>query len=139
MWLECWNALGAILIATKSVNRSTLCAYKKFIESLAKSYGPVVWPLLYQTDVRCRSERIPLLRTRLVTAHNAAVTAGTPSAFDANRPWDAAFNECIVSQDSVAWWSKEFERPALLVLTKTGNLTTMIEGDARIEQSNASS
>ena len=105
--------------------------------SLAKTYGPHCWPLLYQTDVRCRSERIPLIRGQLVTSHNAAIISSQPSSFDSSRPWDAAFRECIKSPESKEWWDKEFNLNALLLITRTGQLSSMIDGDALVEASNA--
>ena len=103
---------------------------------MAKDFGPLVWPLLYQTDVRCRSERMPLIRTQLLTAHNAALTAGAVSTFDTSKSWDSVFHASISSRLSMAWWNKEFERPAMMVLSRTANLATMIEGDALVEQHN---
>ena len=138
-WIESWNVLGALLIAAKAVSRESLKEYKTWIISQAKLYGATVWPLLYQTDVRCRSERMPLIRDQLVAAHNAAMIAQRPSTFDCDRPWDQAFFNSVTSADSLRWWSKEFEKPAMLILTRTANLNSMIEGDARVEQSNSSS
>ena len=135
-WLESWQVLGALLIALDAVSRPNLKAYKDFIITQAKMYGHLVWPLLYQTDVRCRSERMPLLRDRLVAAHEAALTAQRPSDFDAQRPWDAVFRDIISTYECTKWWEKEFEKPALLVITKTGSLDSMIEGDAIVEKSN---
>ena len=100
---------------------------------MSREFGPSVWPLLYQTDVRCRSERMPLLCTQLVTAHEADLLASKPSSFDTSRPWDSVFDHAISSQKSIAWWNKEFERPALLIITRSANMSSMIEGDAVVD------
>ena len=109
-WLESWSVFGAIMISIKAMSRPTLKAYKAWMSWAAKMYGPLVWPLLYQTDVRCRSERIPMLRDELVAAHSTSITAGQPSSFDAARPWDAAYKAAITGDSSTAWWNQQFSR-----------------------------
>ena len=89
-WNASYNVLKVILISLNAVTRAIVQNYQDFINLMAQEYGPLCWPLLYQSDVRCRSERTVRLRALAISEHNKAVTAGTPtqSPMDETRPWN---------------------------------------------------
>ena len=106
-WGECFDVLSTGLIMKKAVSRPVLEAYRDFIFAMAKMFGSGTWPLLYQAEVRNRSERFPVLRARALTQHNASLLAQRPSDFDIDRPWNTVFAMCIEEIASGSWWRKE--------------------------------
>ena len=129
-WNDSYDVMTTGLIMLRAVSRPRLAAYRAHMNYLAAEYGPVVWPLLYQTDVRMRQERMTVLRTRALSKHNAALTAGTPSTFDATKPWDTVWDMSVKFEEALLWWTREFNNRALLVLTRTANLQSCLGGDA---------
>ena len=54
------------------------------------------------------------------------------SLFEENEPdppWDAVFRIAVEDQK---FWRREFEKPALLVLTLAGRLNELVDGDAKV-------
>ena len=136
-WLECWGVLASVLISLKAVSRPNLDTYKDWMIYQARTNGHTVWPLLYQTDVRCRSEKMPIIRDALVSRHNERITSRLPSDFDAQCPWDKVFALAVESSQSERWWAKEFEKPAMRILTKMGHMADFVDNDAMVENANA--
>ena len=50
--------------------------------------------------------------------------------FDVNRPWDSVWSAAV---DDHAFWHRQLEEPALIILTKDGRLTDVVTGEAPIE------
>ena len=133
-WEECYDVLTTGLIMLNVVSRNKLVDYKMHIKELAAAYGPKVWHLLYQTDVRCRQELMHEIHQDLLWDHNEAVAAGMPSRFDPARPWDAVWSTVLDDRHG-KWWTREFERPAQLILTHIASLESMLGGDVSISSS----
>ena len=75
--------------------------------------------VLYQADVRARMEHLERLRRQ-----------GTRDpAFKVAQPWDWSLRQ--VTLDG-AFWKKEMEEPAILILSGSGRLMEMVDGDAPI-------
>eukprot|EP00971_Amphidinium_carterae_P322984 6419259-Amphidinium_carterae.1 len=87
----------------------------------ARQYGDLVWPVLYQSDVRARLELAERIR------RDAAFEK--PRGFDAGKPWEYVFHRLIGDQ---IFWQEELHHPALLALTRTARLNTMLGQDAAI-------
>ena len=132
-WMASYDVLSTTLIMLDAVSRPRLAAYRKKIERYASQYGASVWHLLYQADVRCRQEHMEALNYRLAAAHTAAMSFVPPhaSSYDPAKPWDAVWAETLGREDQ-DWWSKEFETPAILIITRTSKLGDSIGGDAPI-------
>ena len=58
------------------------------------------------------------------------------STYDVAKPWDSVWSE-TVGRDDTDWWKKEFETPAILIVTRIQNLSESIGGDAPIQQGRA--
>jgi hypothetical protein len=128
-WLSSYNVLEAALIMLDMVSRPNLAAYKKHMTRLGTQYGAQVWHLLYQTDVRCRQELMEATQMDLFVAYNTALALGQSSTFQPSKPWDAVWAAVLKNSD---WWKIQFETPALLILTRTTNLSSMVEGDVQV-------
>ena len=70
------------------VDLGVLNLYQKRIEKLHTMFGHQCWPLLYQTDVRARSELVPDKQLELIQAHMAGVPLGKVT-YDPQRPYNA--------------------------------------------------
>ncbi|MDE0916350.1 MAG: hypothetical protein OSB57_14335 [Planctomycetota bacterium] len=133
-WEECFDVLATGLLMLDIVSRNKIADYKDHIRELAAAYGPKVWHLLYQTDVRCRQEYMHELHQDASMAHVEAVEQAAHSSFQPKRPWDTVFSMAI-SEGSSKWWTREFERPAQLVLTHIASLDSMLGGDVGLSSS----
>ena len=129
-WKESYDVLFTALIMLDVVRRSNLSAYRAKICALAAQYGPKCWALLYQADVRCRSEHMEITRFRLMQKHNAAMTAGTPTTFDTSHPWDSVWAAVVIDND---FWKDEFEVDAILIRTGAAVVTDALGADAPTE------
>jgi hypothetical protein len=128
-WLQSYGVLETAFIMMDTVSRPNLAAYKKLIMRLGAQYGPKVWHLLYQADVRCRQELMEATQMELFVDYNTALALNQPTTFQPSRPWDSVWAAVLKNSD---WWKIQFETPALLVLTHTANLDSMVEGDAQV-------
>ena len=128
-WCANYDVLSTGCIMLGAVRRPNLAAYKRWICKLSACYGPSVWHLLYQTDVRCRQELMQAVFQELLAAHSAAVMAKTHTDFDPTRPWDAVWKRVLEMKD---WWTDEFERPAGLIVTHVKGLNYGLGGDVQI-------
>jgi hypothetical protein len=128
-WTQCYNCLETAFIMLDTVSRPNISAYRKHVANLAVQFGPKVWHLLYQTDVRCRQELMEAVKMQLFEEHNSAVAQNQHSSFDVNRPWDAVWKAVITDPANLKWWNDQFERPAFLILTRTSNMDSMINED----------
>ena len=129
--LESWQAgfsvfcTGCIMLQVISV--ATLELWDKMIEEYSVRYGPSVWALLYQTEVRARSELVMRTKRAGQTALDQAKAAGGTHPFNPKSPWDWVLR--TAAQDA-QFWRKELEEPALLILTHVANLSEQVDGDA---------
>ena len=67
-------------------------------------------------------------------AHADAIEHTAHSGFQPGRPWDTVFAMAI-AESSSKWWTREFERPAQLVLTHIASLDSMLGGDVEMSSS----
>ena len=75
------------------------------------------WFVVYNADVRVRTEQLERLRWRAQRYHAAIAAAGRTSNYDPAKPW-----KTVRVRDGVAdkkWWSENLHRPAILYLTRT--------------------
>ena len=116
-WIKSFELLTTALVDFEAVSLGALLDYQGHIQELHDEHGPTTWSLLYQADVRCRLELMERIRRSL------------SSEDEADQPWDAVFRIAIEDQK---FWRREFEKPALLVLTKAGRLNELVDDDAKV-------
>ena len=87
--------------------------YGEHLRSFVTKYGPDRWFLVYQADIRMRSEHFERIRRKLQIDFDA----GKPDDFGFNpkSPWDAVFAAAVKDRD---FWDSEIRDKALLYLTK---------------------
>ena len=133
--VESWQAGFAVFrtgcIMLGEVSLSTLELWANMVGDYAARYGPSVWALLYQTEVRARSELLTRTKRAGAMAKAQAIKAGGTHPFDAAKPWDWVFREAAGDSQ---FWRKELEENALLVLAKIAKPADAVEGDAPTSQ-----
>ena len=107
-------------------------AYQKHMEVMHARYTASTWVLLYQADVRFRSEHILRVRRELAAAHEKARAAGNTTPYDPARPWNYAME---VGIKDMSWWNNEMRDPAMLLLAKADQIGNFVGGDAPISAS----
>ena len=126
MWERCNNCLKTGLIQLQAVGIAKLLRYHELHKRYSERYGPSVWHIQYQCDVRMRQERMIYWKRVGQEDHRKCQLAGTVSEYDPLQPWDFVWGKAC---EDFSWWHSEFEEPVLLILTKTQSLSAMIDGD----------
>ena len=130
-WLQSYGVLKTILIMLDQVDLGHLQKYEAHIERLAARYGPRVWSVIYQGDVRCRLEHMERLRRSLKAEHDRIKAAGGTSDYDEKRPWNQVWAKAAADE---TFWREEVIEPCMLILTKIANTAEVLEGDAKVNQ-----
>ena len=129
--VETWAAGFAVFrtgcIMLEEVSISTLSLWSIMVSEYTARYGSAVWALIYQTEVRARSELLTRTKRAGATALAQATAAGGSHLYNPNWPWDWVFREAAAD---VQFWRKELEEKALLILAKISRPLDNVEGDA---------
>ena len=127
-WTRSYKLLLSGLIGFGAVALGNLLDYADKVKEYHERYGSTTWAILYQADVRCRQEHMERARRRLERAAAEATAAGKQPAesFDTAKPWDGVWAAVIRDVD---FWRREFEEPAILVLSRSGRLQDLVSGD----------
>ena len=134
-WLGCYAVLATAYSMLDIVDLGNLERYKEMMTRYHSRYGPGAWLLLYQADVRARSEHVQRTMLVLSTRHDAARSAGGTTAYDPARPWNFTWASVV---DDSHWWRRELEEPALLYLTRSRELGQLVTGEAPTASSGTS-
>lgn len=109
-----------------------LVDYGDEIKAYGDRCGMGVCPLSFCTsDGRCRLEHMERLRRKLEPPEAQAMATGRAPliSFAPDRPWDSVWAAAVAENE---FWRKEFEEPALHVLSEAGRLVDMLDGDLAI-------
>ena len=126
LWEQCYNILRTALIFLDAAELGPIEAYKERIKKYAMENPPAVWHLIYQADHRMRKEHME----RILRRGELAKAKDPTHPFDPSAPWKWVWTEAATGEDK--FWKKEFEDPAVLVITHTRKVETSLEGDAAI-------
>jgi hypothetical protein len=133
-WEASFKVYRTGCIMLNAVSISALDAYRDLISNYVLRYGQAVWLIIYQADVRARLEHLERARRKGARLHAASAPSGD-YGYDTAKPWDWCFRN--VTEDH-AFWRRELEEPAILVLSKSGRLMQMVDGDAPVQSASAS-
>ena len=120
---------GCIML--EEITLSTLALWQDTILKYSSRYGPSVWTLIYQTEVRARSELLTRTKRAGFMALNQAKAAGGTHPYNPDKPWDWVFREAAAD---IVFWREELEEKALLILAKISKPLDGVEGDAPTSQ-----
>ena len=112
--------LKTTLLLLGACSPEPLDLYGEHIRSLRERLGGEVSFLIYQADVRMRSEEFERIRRRLQAGYCASDSASGPTRCDSARPWNAAPLEAVGSGSAhtATFWNTEVRDPACLFLTR---------------------
>jgi len=133
-WEKCYEVLATALLMTRAVSLSALGRYRDLIKSFAARYGPSVWHLTYQADIRMRGEHMERLRIAALQDRSIAVAAGRTHPFDPLSPWEYLWTEACRDNQ---FWLDELQENSMLVLTRTASLASMVDSSTAIVHSGA--
>jgi hypothetical protein len=136
-WWRAWLVLKTTLLLLQAVASERLDHYGEHIRRLVDLYGPDAWFIVYQADVRFRSEELERLRRSAQIGYETQSPEDRArTGFNPDLPWDWAFGAGI-SDVGRAFWDTEVHRPAVLFLARlktrpetTTDGTTVLSGQA---------
>ena len=118
-WWRCWLVFRCTMILLRQAKPEPLELYGELIRDLSQNYGPSCWFLVYQADVRMRSEEMERIRRRI------AIENTDPNV---DLTWGTMF---LAATKSKTFWDTEVREKALLYLTRVRNRTeTLDDGTA---------
>jgi hypothetical protein len=115
-WIRSWQVYECCLLLLKITKIERLKQYSELIRGYVLQYGPAIWPIVYQAEVRMRSERFDRLR-RGAEIELSRLPPGTTrtTTFDPLSPWDGVFGLALRDR---GFWDKEVRDKAILFLTR---------------------
>ena len=115
-WWVCWRFFKVVILLLQICMPEIVDNYAEFIRDLHILYGPECWFVIYQADVRMRSEQWERIRRKLESKHAEAVKNGVPSSFNPAKPW-----ECVMA---ASIWPFSFGTGTFIVNAFFGKLTS---------------
>ncbi|CAE7793132.1 unnamed protein product, partial [Symbiodinium necroappetens] len=129
-WRESYSVFRTGCIMFGQISPARLDGYEHHIRSYHERYGRGCWALLYQADVRARLELAERLRRQGKEDRDNAIAAGGTHGFDPKKPWEWVWNMIVKDH---AFWHRELEEPALLILAKTQKASQLLGTDAPVD------
>ena len=106
IWQTDWEVFRTAMIMLEGAEPERLDQYAKFIRSLHEKHTSRCWWLIYQADIRLRSERL----SRLERSSSSV----DPVPTDAKYRWSNAFTKALDMEapGMAEFWNEEVHRPA---------------------------
>ena len=131
LWVASWNVFRTVILMLGAVANGKLRRYKNKIRALWLKYGPRCWGIIYQADVRMRSERFPVLKERLLRKHDRMKKMlGYDPIIDPARPWDAVMEEALENDEK--WWVDHVVDPCREITYGKKDPKEFMDGDVKI-------
>jgi len=138
-WLASWRIFKVACLMLKILSTAAAHAYSGHIPRLHTRYGSRVCSLLYQADIRFRSEHAE--RVRKEGEAMKAKAGVDPCEYDSDMHCEFVYKQAT---EDFAYWRREFESDALLILAHidntqshlgpdTGSLTDVTKCDGLVE------
>ncbi len=131
-WEPCFDTFKTAAIMRDIISPGRLDAYKAHIRHYVQRYGRQAWLVIYQADVRARKELPERIRRTLADEKAAADAAGARHPFNELRPWEEVYARIPLQ---FPFWKRELEEPAFMILSRVGNYSEVVEGDAPVGNS----
>ena len=106
-WILCYKVFRACAIMCGHISPEMLDRYQEEATALANDYPAYFWPLLYQTEVRARSEHLGRVARRLREEKEKADKEGRAHHYSAEHPWEAPWHDLVTVEDK--FWEEQFE------------------------------
>ena len=131
-WAAAFLVLRAALLMIGACSMAALDKYYDRVIRLAREYGPEVWMLLYQCDVRIRLEEMPSMRRDILEEVEDIKKAGGVHPYNPSRPWYLVWQRAT-DEKSDKLWETEFEKPATQVKLALKKTQDVVDGDAPVQ------
>ena len=128
-WSKSYKVLATILLMLEQVWPEELDGYHELIKEYAGRYGPNGWPTVYQADVRCRQEKMQIIRRHGVELWNTDQAAAARAGFNPDFPWRYVWSNAVLE---ASFWLREVQEKCLLLITKSTSQDTVLDGDVLI-------
>jgi hypothetical protein len=131
-WIRSWQVYECCLLLLKITKTERLKQYAELIRGYALEYGTAAWPIVYQAEVRMRSERFDRLR-RGAEIELSRLPPGTTRTnnFDPLSPWDGVFGLALRDK---GFWDKEVRDKAILFLTRVQSASQLFSQGTVLDQ-----
>jgi hypothetical protein len=108
IWLSSWRVFRTAMIMLEGADPERLDQYSDFIRNLHEKHGTKCWWLIYQADIRMRSEKIEKFMEQLSDSNITDLTGSE------KHKWNIPFTISIdLEQPGVAeFWNEQVHRPA---------------------------
>jgi len=127
-WEACWKIFRVAAIMLSLLSPAASDGYHDHIKRLHMRYGHMAWLLLYQADVRFRSEHVERIRRKgeLLLSKARAIGPQASCEYDSAMPWEFVYR---TGPDDFNFWQREFEADALLVRAQVDKLGPLLGPD----------
>jgi hypothetical protein len=119
-WWKSWNVFKTTMLLLGAAKPAQLDSYAEHIRKQIEDYGQTCWSIVYQADVRMRSEEFDRIRRRLSIAFfKLDQSSRTLSTFQPTDPWNTIFQEAHPdsSHSSDRFWQVEIKDKCNAFLT----------------------
>ena len=130
VWLKSYRIWRNATLMLEHIPQETLTHYPERVQDFADKYPAYLWPLLYQADVRARSEHLLKLARRCREAKLKADTDGVSHPYNPAKPWSYPFE--LLATGEKEFGDREFREPARDIMNKLATLDEAVEGDAMV-------
>ncbi len=132
-WEACYMVFRCALVMLGITSPSAADTYRDHVRQYAMRYTSVCWPLIYQADTRARRELLVRLQRRLA-AERARSPEPSAHPYDPQMPWDHVLRSV---GDEFAFWKKELEDPAMMILMRAKSSSEEVSGEAPVARTAA--
>ena len=129
-WSKGWSVFKNAMLYLEESTVSALDGYRDHIQEISQTY-PTCWFIIYNADVRCRSEQLEhILRdasASVLTDHEAGHKAAL-IGFDESKPWDFVFKQAVSETNSTqqAFWNREVHIKCGQYLNRTASFESIM-------------
>ena len=119
VWWASYRVLRTGFLLLEASPPEPLDNYGEKIREFHGTYGAECWFIIYDADIKMRSEHFPRLR------RHAENGEGLPRGmvFDMQKPWASVW-QMVVDDDN--WWNVHFHRPAFLYFSRCRSAAEVI-------------
>ena len=136
-WLRSWHVFETAVLLLRQVRTERLRAYAEHIRGFVLQFGPQCWPIVYQADVRFRSEHFDRMwRQAESLYYSLSPEAQRSAAFSPALPWDSIFGQALAERD---FWDREVREKCLLFLTRVKSQAALLSDNTVADLSPAAS
>ena len=139
-WCKGWSVFKNAMLYLEEATVAALDGYRDHVQEMAQTY-PTCWFIVYNADVRCRSEQLEhILRdasASVLTDHEAGQKAAL-NGFDETKPWDFVFKQTVAETNSTqqAFWNREVHIKCGQYLNRTASFAAIMGDGTTLQAPN---